>query len=295
MGFWGLVVKSGKSEVVEHDGSFLHIAKVCLGDIKKDAGSEPVILTAKVGDQKFVIGRLSQKIPQLSVDLVFEKSFELAHNCKNGSVHFTGYIVENSNSESESDSDSEDKNVPISIDNGVASENLQSGEDENVAKSNKVLNSGQRGSSGPCGDEENDSSSDDDYNIEDEEQVNDDEKSSEDEDGSDDEDGSEDEESDDSEEDEGEEKKVDMGKKRPAETATPATFKKAKLVTPEKTDSKSGGSKVRSHVATPHPAKQAKTTAAISGKAFSCTTCNRSFGSDIALQSHSKAKHAPAK
>ncbi|KAF4384804.1 hypothetical protein G4B88_000200 [Cannabis sativa] len=274
-----LVVKSGKSEVVEHDGSFLHIAKVCLGDIKKDAGSEPVILTAKVGDQKFVIGRLSQKIPQLSVDLVFEKSFELAHNYSN----------------SESESDSEDKNVPISIDNGVVSGNLQSEEDENVAKSNKVLNSGQRGSVGPCGDEENDSSSDDDYDIGDEEQVNDDEKSSEDEDGSDDEDGSEDEESGDSEEDEGEEKKVDMGKKRPAEAATPATFKKAKLVTPEKTDSKSGGSKVRSHVATPHPAKQAKTTAAISGKAFSCTTCNRSFGSDIALQSHSKAKHAPAK
>ncbi|XP_062117507.1 histone deacetylase HDT1-like [Humulus lupulus] len=294
MGFWGLVVESGKSEVVEHDCSFLHLAQASLGEIKKEEGSEPVMLTAKVGDQKFVVGRLSEKVPQLLLDLVFDKPFELSHNWKNGSVHFTGYIVENSNSES--DSDSEDENVPIPIDHGVFSGNLnlRSEEEEKVTNSNNILNSCQRGSRGPSGDEENDSSSDDESDSDDEELVNDDGKSSEDEDESEDGDGSEDEESDDSEE-EDEEKKVEIGKKRPAEAATPTTEKKAKLITPEKTDSKSGGSKVRSHVPTPHPAKQAKKTAAISGKAFPCTQCSRSFGSDIALQSHTKAKHAPAK
>lgn len=66
--------------------------QACLGEVKKDKGSEPVYLFAKVGDEKFVIGILSsEKFPQISFDLVFEKDFELSHNWKNGSVHFTGY------------------------------------------------------------------------------------------------------------------------------------------------------------------------------------------------------------
>lgn len=68
------------------------IMQACLGEVKKDKGSEPVHLFAKVDDKKFVIGILSsEKFPQISFDLVFEKEFELSHNWKNGSVYFTGY------------------------------------------------------------------------------------------------------------------------------------------------------------------------------------------------------------
>lgn len=46
----------------------------------------------KVGEQKFVLGTLSrEKIPQISLELVLEKEFELSHNSKNASVHFCGY------------------------------------------------------------------------------------------------------------------------------------------------------------------------------------------------------------
>ncbi|KAG6769707.1 hypothetical protein POTOM_025368 [Populus tomentosa] len=54
------------------------------------------------------------------------------------------------------------------------------------------------------------------------------------------------------------------------------------------------------HIATPHPSKQAAKTPANSQrkeqaqKSFSCSSCNRSFGSENALQSHSKAKHSAA-
>lgn len=53
---------------------------------------ESVVLTVTVDKKKLVIGTLSQeKFPQISFDLVFEKEFELSHNCTKGSVHFIGY------------------------------------------------------------------------------------------------------------------------------------------------------------------------------------------------------------
>ncbi|PPR89176.1 hypothetical protein GOBAR_AA31511 [Gossypium barbadense] len=84
-------------------------------------------------------------------------------------------------------------------------------------------------------------------------------------------------------------KQAGPSKKRPAESSkkTPTPEKKAKL--------KAGG-----HTATPHPSKKAgKTSAAAaqvkqtprSGGSFPCKSCGRSFGSENALQSHSKAKH----
>ena len=58
----------------------------------KSKGNESILLSVKVGDQKFVLGNLSvDKFPQLSFDLVFEKEFELSHNWKNGSIHLCGY------------------------------------------------------------------------------------------------------------------------------------------------------------------------------------------------------------
>ncbi|KHG09596.1 Histone deacetylase HDT1 [Gossypium arboreum] len=99
----------------------------------------------------------------------------------------------------------------------------------------------------------------------------------------------EDEEDSSAEDEESSEEQAGPSKKRPAESSkkTPAPEKKAKL--------KAGG-----HTATPHPSKKAgKTSAAAaqvkqtpkSGGSFPCKSCGRSFGSENALQSHSKAKH----
>lgn len=60
--------------------------------MKKDG--EPVMVHVKVGDQKLVLGVLSKTTPQLSIDLVFEKEFEISHNWKNGTVHLMGYKSE---------------------------------------------------------------------------------------------------------------------------------------------------------------------------------------------------------
>lgn len=72
--------------------------QACLSEIKKDKGGVDVYLYAKFGDRKHVLGILSSdKCPQISLDLVFEKKFELSHNWKNGSVHFIGYQAQIAN------------------------------------------------------------------------------------------------------------------------------------------------------------------------------------------------------
>lgn len=63
-----------------------------LGETKKDRGSESVPIYVKFNDQKLVLGTLStDKVPQISYDLVFEKEFELSNSSKNASVYFLGY------------------------------------------------------------------------------------------------------------------------------------------------------------------------------------------------------------
>lgn len=69
--------------------------QACLGEVRKDKGSEPVSLYVKIDNQNLAVGTLSlEKFPQISYDLIFEKEFELSHNWKNGSVFFTGYKAE---------------------------------------------------------------------------------------------------------------------------------------------------------------------------------------------------------
>ncbi|KAL9332054.1 hypothetical protein ACSQ67_001664 [Phaseolus vulgaris] len=108
-----------------------------------------------------------------------------------------------------------------------------------------------------------------------------------------DEDSSESDDDDDSSEDkvsieEGNKRKIESSKK------TPVPEKKAKFVTPQKTDSKNVV-----HIATPHPSKQAgKSTAnnkretPKSGGDYSCKPCSRSFKTEDALNSHNRAKHS---
>ncbi|BFG38713.1 hypothetical protein CerSpe_249890 [Prunus speciosa] len=296
MEFWGVEVKSGQSVSVEPKNKVVHLSQVCLDDVKKAKGSNPISLFAKTGNHKLVLGILSaEKFPQLPLDIFFGEKFELSHNWKNGSVHFTGY---KSLSNTGDNSDSEEDVALTVVDNGkpvISGKPKVSTED-----AKKAIKSEQKEASS------DDDESDDEEVGADQTKVKFEEGSSEDEDESDDDDDdnadSEDETDDSEEEDEETPKKADVSKKRPAEsTKTLANNKKAKFVTPEKTDSK----KSSVHIATPHPAKQAgkkpatsdqsKQQAPKSGGTFNCQSCNRSFNSDGALQSHTKAKHSAAK
>ncbi|KAG2406147.1 Histone deacetylase HDT1 Histone deacetylase [Vigna angularis] len=78
-------VKSGESLKVDPgDDKIIHLSNACLGDVTKAKG-ESVALYVKFGNQKLVLGTLSSdKFPQISYDLIFEKEFELSHSWKNG-------------------------------------------------------------------------------------------------------------------------------------------------------------------------------------------------------------------
>ncbi|XP_050380436.1 histone deacetylase HDT1 [Argentina anserina] len=272
MSFWGVEVKSGESVVVEPGMTFVHLSQACLDEVKKGKGSDPISLFVKIGDKKLVIGHLNtEKIPQLYMDIVFDKKFVLSHNGKSGSIHFQGYIANKGAF-------------------GTAEPKVSIEEAKKDIKSEKKV-----------------SSSDDDDESEDEEfdQVKSVKDGSEEDDESsdDDDDDSEDEDDDSEEEHEETPDKVDGSKKRAAESSKTPVQKKAKFVTPEKTGGKQGAV----HTATPYPSKQAVKKTANSDQAkqqtsnpsgsgaFRCNPCNRSFNSDGALQSHTKAKHGAAK
>ncbi|KAL3839760.1 hypothetical protein ACJIZ3_024351 [Penstemon smallii] len=297
MEFWGVEVKSGEPlKVAPGDGMVLHLSQACIGELKKEKGNESVCLFVNVDGKKLVLGTLfTDKLPQQQFDLVFDRDFELTHNWKGGSVYFYGYKANNpfedeypfykSLPEGESDESESEEDIPLTVANNGKSESK--GKQEKKPEATEKANAA-KGKESDAGkqkvkiveptkeDDDDDSMSEDD-----------DEDDSEDEDDSD--------ESDES--DEETPKKVEPSKKRPAESAskTPVFDKKAK-VTPQKTDGKKGNV----HVATPHPAKQAGKTPATnkanpqtpkSGGSHSCKSCNKTFGSDKALESHSKAKH----
>ncbi|KAJ1401752.1 Zinc finger C2H2-type [Sesbania bispinosa] len=233
----------------------IHLSQAALGEAKKDKASEPVVLYLKVGDQKFVLGTLSRdKIPQISLEIVLDKEFELSHNSKTASVHFCGYkayyavlwlclsfflnfwCVSAGTSEEDDFTDS-DEDIPLV--------NAENGKPETKAQALKVP-----GSKKP--DAKSGASA---------KQV-----------------------------------KVDVGKKRPNDSAskTPVSTKKAKNATPEKTDGKKSG-----HTATPHPMKkggktpnsESKDQTPKSAGQISCKSCSKTFNSEAGFQQHNKAKH----
>jgi len=290
MEFWGAEVKAGEPlKVVPEESSVIHLSQATLGELKK--GGDQCVIHVKVGNQKLVLANLSSdKMPQIPFDLVFDKEFELSHSLKSGSVHFCGYqtcLADESDEEDQSDSE---EDLPLNFtDNGkvVAAKpappktNAVKPESSGKQKVNIVE---------PIKDEDDSDDSDD---IDDS-----------DDDGSSDEDmlgaDSSDEDADDSEEEEETPTPKKNSKKRPNESApkTPVSAKKAKQVTPQKTDGKKGA-----HTATPHPAKKGGKTPDTSDKSkpqtpksaggdHSCKPCNKSFNSDGALSSHKKAKHS---
>ncbi|XP_010535666.1 PREDICTED: histone deacetylase HDT1-like isoform X2 [Tarenaya hassleriana] len=284
MEFWGVEVKAGKTlKVKPEEDALIHISQASLGESKDKKGGESVPLFVKVGDQKLVMGTLSQEnFPQISCDLVFEKEFELSHNWKNGSVYFIGYKSPNIEGQDEegfySDSEESDEEIPATMtENGKPGAAVENAKAE--AKPKAIAAEGKKDKK--LASEDDDSDEDGESDSEEEGMGIDD---------SDD--------SDDDSEDEEEEtpKKAEPSKKRGNESAskTPVPAKKAKAAaTPQKTEEKKGG-----HTATPHPAKKGgKAPANVSqspksGGQFSCGSCKKSFNSDNALQSHNKAKHS---
>lgn len=264
-------VKAGKPLKVTPEPDYVfHLSQVSLDSSKNQA--ESVSLKVKCGDQKAVVALLShEKIPHASLDLIFGKEFELSHDWKNGSVYFSGYKSPmedgcgHDHAGFPEESDSEEEEILAVAENGKPK--------VNAAKPNAKAE-------GLVKVEESDD--DDDYSEDDDSldfSDSDDEMLS----------------SDEEEEEEETPVKVevskDAGKKRQAESATKTPqAKKAKSATPEKTDGKKGGK-----TATPQPAKQAGKSAAKtpkSGGQIKCGSCSKTFTSDQALQSHSKAKHS---
>ncbi|XP_054812292.1 histone deacetylase HDT1-like isoform X2 [Prosopis cineraria] len=289
MEFWGVEVKAGAPVEVDPDDfdKCIHLSQAALGEAKNKA-SEPVILYLKFGDQKLVLGTLSQeKFPQLSFDLVLEKKFELSHNWKHGSVYFCGYKAELPGEIDEDFTDSEDdEDIPVMTRDNAKPDIKPEVAKAAASKSNDVKLADSKKQVKVVDPKKDEDESEDDEDDESDDEVDDD--SSDEEmvgglvDGGDDES--------DEDDDETPPKKA---KKRPNDSAmkTPVPAKKAKSATPQKTDGKKGG-----HVATPHPLKKEGKTPKSdqtpkSGGQFACKSCSKTFTSEGGLQQHSKAKH----
>ncbi|VAH11863.1 unnamed protein product [Triticum turgidum subsp. durum] len=273
----------------------------------------------------------TDKFPQIQFDLVFEKEFELSHNSKTSSVFFSGYKDESEEEQDtiipaltkengmhispvasshiylgwntsgngemmtlvnafffflpfqgkpeakeqkkqvKIDTAAPSKSKPAAKDGGKSNKDDDSDDDDDSDEDDSQDDSGDDGALIPMEDDSDDSEDGDD-------------SSDDSEDSSD-------------EEEEETPKKQETGKKRAAGSVlkTPVTDKKAKIATPS--GQKTGDKKGAVHVATPHPAKKAGKTPATSDKSpksggsVACKSCSKTFNSEGALASHSKAKH----
>ncbi|XP_057955423.1 histone deacetylase HDT1-like isoform X2 [Malania oleifera] len=306
MEFWGVEVKPGQPLEVNPDFTkIIHLSQAALGE-SKDKGKESIPLFVKIGDKKLVLGTLSPEVcPQLAFDIVFEQKFELSHNWKKGSVYFLGYEADVPAGSDYSDSESDpEEEVPLLSENGNLELKVEATKADmtkaNAAKPEssekpkvKIVDPKERKSKKDESDEDDTS---DDLDEDSESDESDDEEMVDGEDSSD--DNEDDDEDEDEDEDEEPPKKAGPSKKRSSDSAvkTPVPDKKAKLVSPQKTGGKKGA-----HTVTPHPSKQAAKTPVTNDKAkpqtpkssgqVSCKSCSKTFNSEGALQSHSKAKH----
>ncbi|KAK4440647.1 Histone deacetylase HDT1 [Sesamum alatum] len=288
MEFWGVEVKAGEPLKVQPEfGKLIHISQAALGEVKDVKGAKHVPLRLKIDSKNFIIGALSaEDRTQVMFDLVFEREFELSHDCKNGSVYFIGYVADDPVSDGEEfsdDFDDESEDEPVDA--------LENGKIEPKSGNVKAAKAAAPAAAAKAGSKKEDQSDSDD----DEDDIgsdSDDEMALDGEDSSD-VSGEEDE---DDEDDSSEEElpKVQKSKKRAAEQQTPVPAKKAKSSTPDKSGNKKG------QAGTPFPSKPAGKTPASnkskeqspkSGGQFSGKSGNKSFTSNKAPHSHGKAKH----
>ncbi|EPS72565.1 histone deacetylase 2a-like protein, partial [Genlisea aurea] len=293
----GVEVKSGEThKVIPGDGYVLHLSQASLGELKKEKGNEAVYLSVNVKGQKLILGTLfTEKLPQQQFDLVFDNDFEISHNWKKGSVYFYGYKCSNPEAEKypfRHESEPEEEIPANTVSNEKPAVNAAAAskaKDSDDAKKQKVKIQEPKEIVDSM--KEDDSSDDDDDDV----LMSDDDEADEDDDSSE------------SDEETPAKAPPVQNKKRAAEPSskTPSQTKKPKSTPSSKTD----GKKAAVHIATPYPSKQAgkKTPgekpnnnsnnppAQKSGGAHHCNSCNRTFATDKALESHNSAKHAGAK
>ncbi|KAH0467061.1 hypothetical protein IEQ34_004299 [Dendrobium chrysotoxum] len=299
MEFWGVEVKPGQTVKCEPgDERYLHLSQASLGEIKKDKGTENVPVFVKFNDQKLVLGTLStENCAQIQYDIVFEKEFELSHGSKNTSSDVEAYL----NDPKEIGEGWLKKNnlvkpgkVAAADKDDTVAAKAKTGKQDKVEKpkldgiQNKVEDDDEEDEDEDDSTEESDDDDDDDDDVDDEELA----KGMIDSD-------SDDEDKDDSSEDEKANLKAENGKKRSADAALKSPIgKKAKIITPAG-NLKIGDTKKGSQTPIPQITKQAgnkaKQQTPKSSGSVMCKSCSKSFNTENALQSHTKAKHSGAK
>ncbi|WVZ67720.1 hypothetical protein U9M48_016763 [Paspalum notatum var. saurae] len=269
MEFWGEEVKPGtKVSCKVTEGYVIHLSQVALGEAKK--GNENVVVSLKIDEKKLVLGTLSlEKHPQIMCDIIFDKDFELSHSSKTTSVFLC-------DEELEADEISV-KNIEIK-----------------QSAANVLVGDGKKDKQD---DDEETSSGDDDFSDDsDDSEMSEDESSDEDELSSGDDDLSDDseDETDDSEEEQTPTPKKPevVGKKRAIEAAaaTPSGKKPKTEQSGQKTgDKKASKTPVDKSAKTPTADKKSKEKSPKS-VSHACKSCNKTFNSESALESHQKAK-----
>ncbi|KAF0916433.1 hypothetical protein E2562_007526 [Oryza meyeriana var. granulata] len=268
MGFWGVVVRPGETVRCDPPGEFYyHISQIALepGEL-----NENVQVFVEVDGKRTLLGTLlAEHCPQLATDLVFEKEFELLHTSKTYTIFFSGYQAEDTRGSDSptKEGDESDEEVPLAIPLYPNSDDDKIKEAQYSPSKLAELKSAAAASPIPKAVVEErknygKSKADDDDSGEEDGDSSGESESSDDEDMIDEQDSSDDESSDEEETP----SKNTEGKNRPVETPLKRPpQKKAKLATPimdSKAGTVTGKRSGYVHVATPHPAKQAKKTPA---------------------------------
>ncbi|CAE6086014.1 unnamed protein product [Arabidopsis arenosa] len=283
MEFWGVEVKNGTPLHIDPGVDMLvHISQVALGENKSNV-TEPIQLYLTVGQDKLLIGTLSHES--------FVDEYHLGNCCF--ALFLTSLTLYLTVTDNKTDAELEAAGYRAAPKSAAKQVNFQLPNEDVKAKQDDEADDSEEESS----DDDENSNSEDSGDEEVAAAVGSEE---------DDEDDSSDDEEDDSSEEETP-KKPEEPKKRSAEansSKNPASNKKAKFVTPQKTETK----KPHVHVATPHPSKQGGKNSGgssigekskqqqtpKSAGAFGCKSCSRTFTSEMGLQSHTKAKHSAA-
>ncbi|KAL4564815.1 hypothetical protein LXL04_028887 [Taraxacum kok-saghyz] len=91
---WVVEVKRGETFNVNLDeGKGLRLLKARFCGEEKGS-KDYVYLKATVEDKIFIIGTLSEIRTVQILDLFFDKDTQISHNWRNGSVCFSGYIID---------------------------------------------------------------------------------------------------------------------------------------------------------------------------------------------------------
>ncbi|KAG6512967.1 hypothetical protein ZIOFF_031106 [Zingiber officinale] len=253
-----LEVQPGQTvKVNPGENKYLHLSQISLGEVKKEKTAAASVFV-KFDDKKLVLGTLSaDKCSQIQSDLVFEKEFELFHGSKNTSVHFLGYKTA---ATEEDDEYPFDLFVTETFSNKYSDGDSESDEEIPLAA--------------PVNGKPEAKANDKAAKSNAQKAVTPVGKA-----------------------------KAEVGKKRPAGSAskTPVPEKKAKLISPDVKQKTVADGKKDGHVATPFPSKQRKTPANSdkskqqtpkSSGSVACKSCSKTFNTENALGSHTKAKHS---